>query len=40
MSRKQTDFSEVDFAEIDDLLSKLTPEELEVLNGEVDPDVN
>ena len=30
--------AEVDFSEIDDLLSKLTAEELEQLNSEVDPD--
>lgn len=32
------DLASVDLAEIDELLSKLTPEELEQLNNEVDPD--
>lgn len=40
MSYKTKDLSEVDFSDIDELLSKLTPEEIEILNGEVDPDVN
>lgn len=35
---KQKDLSEVDFSDIDELLSKLTPEEIEQLNNEVDPD--
>lgn len=39
MSLKQRDFSDVDFDEIDALLSQLTEEELECLAGEVDPDV-
>ncbi|RNA24855.1 Tropomodulin [Brachionus plicatilis] len=38
MSVKQRDFSDVDFDEIDALLSQLTEEELECLAGEVDPD--
>lgn len=37
---KHKDLSEVDFSEIDDLLSKLTPEEIEILNNDVDPDVS
>ena len=32
------DLAEVDLAEINDLLNQLTPEELEQLNNEVDPD--
>jgi hypothetical protein len=33
------DLADVDFEDIDDLLNKLTPEELDQLNDEVDPDV-
>ncbi len=40
MSYKHKDLSEIDFSEIDDLLSKLTPEEIEILNNDVDPDVS
>jgi hypothetical protein len=40
MSYKQKDLADVDFSDIDELLSKLTPEEIEILNGEVDPDVS
>lgn len=36
---KNKDLSEVDFSDIDELIAKLTPEEIELLNGEVDPDV-
>lgn len=34
------DLSQVDFSDIDELINKLTPEELEILNNEVDPDVS
>ena len=40
MSYRTRDLAEVDFSEIDDLISKLTPEEIELLNNEVDPDVS
>jgi tropomodulin len=32
------DLSEVDFSDIDELISKLTPDELEILNNDIDPD--
>lgn len=35
---KQKDLSEVDFSDLDELFAKLTPEEIEILNSEVDPD--
>lgn len=38
MSYRTRDLAEIDFSEIDDLISKLTPEEVELLNNEVDPD--
>ena len=38
MSFRQRDLAEVDFSDIDELLAKLTPEEMEMLNNEVDPD--
>jgi tropomodulin len=40
MSRRfsDRDLADVDLAEINDLLNQLTPEELEQLNNEVDPD--
>lgn len=34
------DLSQVDFSDIDELINKLTPEEIEILNSEVDPDVS
>ena len=39
-SYRTRDLAEVDFSEIDDLISKLTPEEIELLNNDVDPDVS
>ena len=38
MSKKK-DLVDFDFSEIDALIAKLTPEEIELLNNEVDPDV-
>lgn len=35
---RQRDLAEVDLGDIEELLSKLTPEEIELLNNEVDPD--
>jgi len=35
---RNKDLADVDFDDIDDLLNKLTPEELEELNNDVDPD--
>ncbi len=34
------DLSEYDNMDVDDLLSQLTPEELDILSREVDPDVS
>ena len=39
MSFKNKDLSDIDFADIEELFSKLTPEELQLLSDEVDPDV-
>ena len=33
------DLAEIDFTDIEELFAKLTPEELEILGNEVDPDV-
>lgn len=33
------DLAEIDFTDIEELFAKLTPEELEILSNEVDPDV-
>lgn len=38
MSFKNKDLSDIDFADIEELFSKLTPEELQLLSDEVDPD--
>ena len=40
MSFRQRDLATVDFSEIDELIAKLTPEEIELLNNDVDPDVS
>lgn len=37
---KNKDLTDIDFAELDELIAKLTPEEIEILNSEVDPDVS
>jgi len=40
MSFRTRDLATVDFSEIDELIAKLTPEEIELLNNDVDPDVS
>ena len=40
MSYKNKDLADLDFDDIDALIAKLTPEEIEILNNEVDPDVS
>ena len=35
---RHKDLTDVDFQELDDLIAKLTPEEIDLLNDEVDPD--
>ena len=40
MSFKQKELADLDFSDIEELFAKLTPEELEQLSNEVDPDVN
>jgi hypothetical protein len=40
MSFRNRDLAEVDLSDLDELIAKLTPEEIEILNNEVDPDVN
>ena len=39
-SFRTRDLAEVDFSEIDELIAKLTPEEIELLENDVDPDVS
>ena len=39
MSYGNKDLAEIDFTDIEELFAKLTPEELEILGNEVDPDV-
>lgn len=38
MSFKKKELAELDFTDIEELFAKLTPEELEILSNEVDPD--
>jgi hypothetical protein len=40
MSFRTRDLANVDFSEIDELIAKLTPEEIELLENDVDPDVS
>jgi hypothetical protein len=40
MSYKKKELADYDFTDIEELFAKLTPEELEILSNEVDPDVN
>jgi hypothetical protein len=37
---RNRDLTDVDFEELEELFAKLTPEEIEQLNSEVDPDVS
>jgi hypothetical protein len=37
---RNKDLTDVDFEELEELFAKLTPEEIELLNNEVDPDVS
>ena len=39
MSYKKKELADLDFGDIEELFAKLTPEELQLLSEEVDPDV-